>query len=304
MIRSIEKNMKKKWSIGHFFFWFLFCKEYVVCYHRDTLFVWEWMKILTRNVNGIRAVMKKSPSFIDIIQAEQPDIICLQETKAFAHQKPVELWLLPHTHVCWHAGQRAGYAGTAILSQHDFVNTCNTHDHSMKFHEDGRITEVELEGKILLINGYFPNGWTRADGTEMLTYKLAFYDELSTYIQSRQDAWYEIILTGDMNIVHTEIDIARPKANENTIWFTPPERKRIGDFMEECKLTDMFRHFHPDMIDEYTRWSYRAWARARNVWRRIDYFMLSEGLLHRAQSFRHRQDIMGSDHCPIELVIK
>ncbi len=153
------------------------------------------MKILTRNVNGIRAVMKKDPSFLEIMQAEDPDIICLQETKAFAHQQPAELALLPHAHICWHAGQRAGYAGTAILSKLPVVDSCNQCTHSEKFHEDGRITEVELEGKILLINGYFPNGGTRADGTEMLSYKLAFYDELSAYIQEKQAAGYEIILT-------------------------------------------------------------------------------------------------------------
>lgn len=91
------------------------------------------------------------------------------------------------------------------------------HDHSEMFHEDGRITEVELENKILLINGYFPNGGTRADGTEMLTYKLKFYDELESYILQKKTDGYEIILTGDMNIVHTEIDIARPKANQKSI---------------------------------------------------------------------------------------
>lgn len=234
---------------------------------------------------------------------ESPDVICLQETKAFYHQMPKEINLMPHKNICRHAWERPGYAGTAILAQADFFNPTNQFSHSSKFREDGRITEVELEGKILIINGYFPNWWTRADGTEMLSYKLAFYDELSTYVQQRQQDGYEIILTGDMNIVHTEVDIARPKENQNTIWFLPIERKRIGDFMQECKLTDMFRHFHPEMVDEYTWWSYRAGARARNVWRRIDYFMLSEWLVNRASSFRHRQDILWSDHCPIELVL-
>lgn len=238
------------------------------------------------------------------MQKEEAHIICLQETKAFHHQMPPELWLLPNKHICRHAGQRAWYAGTAILSTEPFVGTCNDFSHSEKFHEDGRMTEVELEGKIVLINWYFPNGWTRADGTEMLSYKLAFYDELEAYILQRKKEWYEIILTWDMNIVHTEIDIARPKENKNTIWFLPIERKRIGDFMKTCGLTDMFRHFNPEMIDEYTRWSYRAAARERNVWRRIDYFMLSEGVLDRAKSFRHRQDIFWSDHCPVELILK
>lgn len=261
------------------------------------------MKILSRNVNGIRAVMNKTPSFLDIMKTEDPDIFCLQETKAFSHQMPPEVNLLPHKHICRHAGQRAGYAGTAIFAKEELISSCNTHNHSDKFHEDGRVTEVELEGKILLINGYFPNWGTRADGTEMLSYKLAFYDELESYLLSRMKDWYEIILTGDMNIVHTEIDIARPKENQNSIWFLPVERKRIGDFMQTCGLTDMFRHFEPEKLDEYTRWSYRAGARARNVWRRIDYFMLSAWLLDKATSFRHRQDIMGSDHCPVELII-
>jgi len=237
------------------------------------------------------------------MQKEDPDIFCLQETKAFVHQMPPEINILPHTNFCRHAGTRAGYAGTAIFSKSWFATSCNDHTHSEKFHEDGRITEVEIADKILLINGYFPNGGTRADGTEMLSYKLAFYDELESYILSKKSKWYEIILTWDMNIVHTEIDIARPKENQKSIWFLPIERKRIWDFMQTCGLADMFRHFSPDVIDEYTRWSYRAGARARNVWRRIDYFMLSEWLMDKAVSCRHRQDIMGSDHCPVELVI-
>lgn len=261
------------------------------------------MKIRSRNVNGIRAVMGKSPSFLDTITQEDPDIFCLQETKAFVHQMPPELNTLPHS-ICRHAGTRAGYAGTAIFSRPGVVTSCNTFTHSEKFHEDGRITEIELADRILLINGYFPNWWTRADGTEMLSYKLAFYDELETYILQKKQEGYEIILTGDMNIVHTEIDIARPKQNQNSIWFLPIERKRIGDFMQICGLTDIFRYLYPEKLDEYTWWSYRAWARARNVWRRIDYFMLTDWLLDRVQSFRHRQDIMGSDHCPVELMIE
>ena len=260
------------------------------------------MKILSRNVNGIRAVMKKD--FLWIIHKEDPDIFCLQETKAFVHQMPPEMQVLPHhQHMCRHAGTRAGYAGTAIFAKTAYTHSCNTFDHSDKFHEDGRITEIEVADMVLLINGYFPNWWTRADGTEMLSYKLAFYDELETYILWKMKEWYEVILTWDMNIVHTEIDIARPKENQKSIWFLPVERKRIGDFMQTCGLTDMFRHFSPDALDEYTRWSYRAGARARNVWRRIDYFMLSEWLLKKAISCTHRQDILGSDHCPVELII-
>jgi exodeoxyribonuclease-3 len=216
---------------------------------------------------------------------------------------PPELRLLKQNNICRHAGERPWYAGTAILAKQWFVASSNTFDHSEKFYEHGRITEVELEGKVLLLNWYFPNGGTRADGTEMLSYKLAFYDELETYVQGKQKDGYEIILTWDMNIVHTEIDIARPKENQNSIWFLPVERMRISDFMQDCGMTDMFRHFHPEKLDEYTRWSYRAGARARNVWRRIDYFMCSKGLLDKVVSCTNRQDIMWSDHCPVELII-
>ena len=253
------------------------------------------------NVNGIRAVMKKD--FLDIMRAEQPDILCLQETKAFFHQMPKEMQLLEFPDVCWHTGERAGYAGTAVLSNGKWVRHENTFEHSVKFHEHGRVTEVELPDQVLLLNCYFPNGGARANGQEMLTYKLWFYDDMAEYLKLKQSQWYEIIITGDFNICHTEIDIARPKENQNSIGFLPVERQRIGDFMEECGLTDVYRHFHPDRLDEYTWWSYRSAARARNVWRRIDYFMVSEGLLDKVTAFRHRQDIMWSDHCPVEMEI-
>jgi exodeoxyribonuclease-3 len=141
------------------------------------------MKILSRNVNGIRAVMKKG--FFELMQQENPDILCLQETKAFSHQMPGEFNFLNYPHICWHAGERPGYAGTAIASRLPWHNHANTFEHSKKFHEDGRVTETEFDD-FTLLNVYFPNGGTRADGTEMLTYKLAVYDELSAYIQAKQ----------------------------------------------------------------------------------------------------------------------
>jgi exodeoxyribonuclease-3 len=162
------------------------------------------------------------------------------------------------------------------------------------------VTQVEYEDFILL-NIYFPNGWTRADGTEMLTYKLWFYDDLATYVN-----WLAkpTIIVGDFNICHQVIDIARPDANKNSIWFLPIERQRIGDFMQECQMKDMFRHLNPEQTDAYTRWSYRWGARIRNVGRRLDYAMVHDSLLDRVASFRHMPEVMGSDHCPIELVMK
>lgn len=259
------------------------------------------MKLISRNVNGIRAVLQKW--FIEFIQQENPDIVCLQETKAFLHQMPSEIRIFSYPHMCRHAGQRAWYAGTAILSKLAWHNHANTFEHSQKFHEDGRVTEVEYDDFILL-NVYFPNGQERADGTEMLTYKLRFYDELIDYIQGKRKQGHKIIVVGDFNICHTEIDIARPKENQNSIGFLPEERAKIGQFMKDCGLVDVFRHLYPDQTDQYTWRSYRAWARPRNVGRRLDYAMLSDDLVGRVLSYRHRQDIMGSDHCPVELVLQ
>jgi exodeoxyribonuclease-3 len=112
-----------------------------------------------------------------------------------------------------------------------------------------------------------------------------------------------VIVVGDYNICHTRIDIARPDANKNTIWFTPTERDKVSEFLSANSMTDLFRHFEPDTTDEYTRRSYRAGARDRNVWRRIDYATVSPSLLPHIESFRHRQDVMGSDHCPIEVIL-
>ena len=156
----------------------------------------------------------------------------------------------------------------------------------------------------MVLNGYFPNGGTRADGTEMLTYKLDFYNQLIDYVQRLQSQGKQVIVVGDYNICHTRIDIARPDANADSIGFKPIEREKVSEYLEKAHMTDVFRHFNPEMTDEYTWWSYRGGARDRNVGRRIDYATVSDGLLPQVESFRHRQDVMGSDHCPIEIILK
>lgn len=271
------------------------------------------MKILSRNVNGIRAVLRKG--LIDFLEKESPDIFCIQETKAFEHQLPAAFKNRLHKHEydrCRHAGERPGYAGTAIFRKRtiDDVVSCNTFDQTPMFYEDGRVTQIDFDypaaaggtGNTALLNIYFPNGGTRADGTEMLTYKLEFYDHLITYIQQLQADGKQVIVVGDYNICHTEIDIARPEANKNSIGFLPIEREKVSELLEKAQMTDIFRHFHPDQVDEYTWWSYRGGARSRNVWRRIDYMTTSSWLIDMIDNFRHRQDVMGSDHCPVEMV--
>jgi exodeoxyribonuclease-3 len=135
----------------------------------------------------------------------------------------------------------------------------------------------------------------------MLTYKLSFYDTLMQYLQIK--VWMRVIVIGDLNICHTAIDIARPKENVNSIWFLPIERAKMSEFFASGYV-DAFRHLYPDATDQYTRRSYRAWAKANNVWRRIDYACVSRAYIWDIVSFTHHPEISGSDHCPIEIVVK
>lgn len=291
------------------------------------------MKIASRNVNGIRAVTGKG--FYNRVKENNRDVICLQETKAFEHQLPAEFrYHMNEYNRVWHSGEKPGYAGTATLYKKN-LNLISSKSHFEdieKFHEDGRVVETKFvfghrevsmtdeewndvaildnESKIAslrsqwqvvtLLNIYFPNGWERADGTEMLSYKLEFYEHLIHYINKLRDAWEKIIVTWDFNICHKEIDIARPKENENSIWFLPIERAEM-DKMEENGYVDTFRHFNPELRDQYTWWSYRAGARPRNVWRRLDYFWVSKDTLPLISWVQHQVLIEWSDHCPISL---
>jgi exodeoxyribonuclease-3 len=262
------------------------------------------MKIATRNVNGIRAVADKW--FVDRARSNDLDIVCIQEPKAFEHQIPTSLQSLSYDYdYIWHAGTRPGYAGTAIFYKKKFwqLSGNNTFEWYDLLHDDGRVTEVTID-KLKIINGYFPNGGTRADGTEMLSYKLKFYDQIIEYVNTLKTQGYQTIVTGDFNIVHTPIDIARPKENENTIGFLPIERAKIELFMEETRSIDMFRYLHPDTLDAYTRRSYRAGARPRNIGRRIDYMMVDEHIQNSIISCNHQTNQQGSDHCPVILEVK
>lgn len=296
------------------------------------------MKIASRNVNGIRAVLQKW--FYDRVKQNDRDIVCLQETKAFEHQLPAEFrYHMNDYNRVWHSGEKPWYAGTATLYKKN-LNLISSKSHFEdieKFHEDGRVVETKFifghceewnpslwrisdaailndENKIAstrnsavsqwqavtLLNIYFPNGWERSDGTEMLSYKLEFYEHLIHYINKLRASWEKIIVTWDFNICHKEIDIARPKENENSIWFLPIERAEM-DMLEENWYVDTFRYFNPELRDQYTWWSYRAWARPRNVWRRLDYFWVSKDTLPLISKIQHQVLVEGSDHCPISL---
>ena len=266
------------------------------------------LKIITWNVNWIRAVAKKW--FKEFIAEENPDILCIQETKAFEDQflKDKNLWEIEWYKYIWHKWTRAGYAGTAIFYKNeiDVIDLKNDFGEIDHFYEDWRMTELEFKYKdehIVLMNWYFPNGWTRADGTEMVSYKLDFYTHLEEYTRKLKAEWKQIIITWDFNICHTEIDIARPKQNQNSIWFLPIEREKIGAFINDWNV-DVFRHFYPEQLDTYSWWSYRAGARGNNVWWRIDYFVVNKEFVENIEDIKYMTDIMGSDHCPVKLILK
>ena len=266
----------------------------------------EFMKIASWNINWIRAVIQKW--FFDWAKENDADIICLQEVKAFENQMPPELrFYLSDYDYLWHKWTRAWYAWTAIFYKKtlDIIEKINEFPYK-EFFDEGRATELIFKNwnKIIhLLNVYFPNWWSRADGTEMLTYKLKFYEKMREYIQWIRDKWEEVIICWDFNICHREIDIARPKENENSIWFLPIERAEL-DKLEDDWLIDVFRKLNPDLKDQYTWWSYRWWARERNVWRRLDYFWISPALIDDIKSMEHQVEIIWSDHCPIQMGIK
>ena len=263
------------------------------------------MKIITWNVNWIRAVAKKW--FKEFVLSESPDILAIQETKAFEDQFLADLWEIPGYKYLWHTWTRPGYAWSAIFYKEnlEIVSLQNTFENNY-FNEDWRVTQITFKKdwkEIILINWYFPNGWTRADWTEMLTYKLDFYSNLINYVNSLVSAWKNVIITWDFNICHERIDIARPDENENSIWFLPVERAKFSELLANWYI-DTFRYFYPDLAEVYSWWSYRAWARPRNVWWRLDYFVVNKDFIKNVENIEYLTKIMWSDHCPVKLILK
>ncbi len=265
------------------------------------------MKIISWNVNWIRAVNKKG--FKEFVEKENPDILAIQETKAFEEQFLKEVSNLEWYKYIWHNWERAGYAGTAIFYKENLkIKDTKSHFWEIEhFHTDGRITEIEFflpneEKTIVLINWYFPNWWQKVNWPNMLDYKLEFYNHLINYTKKLEKEWKNIIIAWDFNICHTEIDIARPEANKNSIWFLPVEREKIWELFESG-FVDVWRYLNPTKTDVYSWWSYRAGARPRNVGWRIDYFAVSKNILKRVEDMKYLTDVMGSDHCPLVLKV-
>lgn len=252
------------------------------------------MKLVSWNVNGIRAVASKNAfAWVD---AFAPDVLCLQEIKAEAQQIPEPLFA--HDFTCKHinSASKKGYSGTMSFSTRAFEKT-DTAWHIDHTHE-GRILEHHF-GDVVLFNVYFPNG---QQSEERLAHKMKFYSDFLAYTEALRAEGKGIIVCGDVNTAHRAIDLKNPKANEETSGFLPIERAWIDTLLEKGYI-DTFRHIHGDVKDAYSWWSYRFGARERNVGWRIDYFFISKELESRLQDAFILNHIEGSDHCPVGIEI-
>jgi len=251
------------------------------------------MRITTWNVNGIRAMLNKGSW--EWVKEFDPDVIGLQEIKAMPEQLTEE----QHSNfedrsVIWNPAQRKGYSGTATLSKRDVVSENLLLDEE-RFDIEGRLIETKFN-EFTLFNIYFPNG---GRDLSMVSYKLDFYAKLLSKCDAMHKAGEKIIITGDFNTAHTEIDLFHPKPNKKNTGFLPEEREWVTKFIEHG-FVDAFRTLHPEKV-KYSWWSYRANARANNVGWRIDYFMVSESLMPKVLDVEYHNEVMGSDHCPVTI---
>lgn len=254
------------------------------------------MKILCWNVNGLRAVMKKD--FLGFMEREDPDILCVQETKMQEHQITQEMLNPLGYYSCWTFAERPGYSGVAIFSKVKPKNVQRELQNG-KHDDEGRLLVAEFD-EFTLVNVYIPNG---GRGDHRIQYKLDYYDEMLDMLERLRKEGHKLVICGDFNTAHTEIDLARPKENVNVTGFLPVERAWLDKFTG-LGYVDTFRHFHPGEPGYYTWWSYRTAARKRNVGWRIDYFYVNEEFLDKVDEAEILSEVEGSDHCPLMLRLK
>lgn len=251
--------------------------------------------ILSWNVNGLRAVLKKG--FIDYLGEVQPDILGIQETKLQEAQLPDEVKAPFNYKTAWNHADKKGYSGTGVFYKEEPVSIRTKFDEDV-LNQEGRIIELKYP-EFTFFNIYFPNGQM---SEERLKFKLDFYDKILEYFNSLRNKGEKLIITGDINTAHKEIDLANPKSNEDRSGFLPIERAWIDKFISEGYI-DTFRMFN-DKPGNYSWWTYRMNARAKNVGWRIDYFFISDDFKEKVVNSYILSDIYGSDHCPIGLTIR
>ncbi len=250
------------------------------------------MKLISWNVNGVRAAQRKG--FDEYFAASAADVFCLQETKA--EQSQVELEFAEEYHQSWNSAEKKGYSGTAVFSRKEPVEVTlgmgiEEHDH------EGRVITLEFPD-CFVVNVYTPNA---QNGLRRLSYRID-WDRAFRELLVSLDAKKPVLACGDFNVAHEEIDLARPKENVKNPGFSPEERKGIASHLS-AGFTDSFRHLYPKVPDRYSWWSYRAGARQRNVGWRIDYWLTSNRVAGAIREAEIHPEILGSDHCPVSLEI-
>lgn len=250
------------------------------------------MKMISWNVNGLRACMEKG--FLDFVAAESPDIIALQETKMQPHQAEVPL---PGYFQYWHSADKKGYSGTAIFTKREPLS-CVCGIGRSEFDVEGRVITLEYPA-FYFVTTYTPNA---QDGLRRIDYRMAFEDAFRAYLVGL-DAKKPVILCGDLNVAHNEIDLKNPQQNRGNAGFSDEERGKMTELLS-AGFTDSFRALYPDTTAAYSWWSYRGGARARNAGWRIDYFIVSDRLLPCVRDSLILNDIYGSDHCPVCLLLQ
>ncbi len=249
------------------------------------------MKLISWNVNGLRAAVTKG--FMDSFEALDADIFCLQETKLQPHQIELEL---PGYEQYWNSAVKKGYSGTAVFTKQKPLSVTNgigieEHD------QEGRVITAEYDN-FYLMTCYTPNSQREL---ARLEYRMTWEDAFRDYLLGL-DAKKPVILCGDLNVAHEEIDLKNPKTNRKNAGFTDDERQKMTELLG-TGFTDSFRYLYPDKTDAYSWWSYMGKARERNVGWRIDYFIVSNRIADKIVEAKIHADIMGSDHCPVELEI-
>ncbi|MDA8975334.1 exodeoxyribonuclease III [Akkermansiaceae bacterium] len=252
------------------------------------------MKLISWNVNGIRAVLKKN--FTEFVLEHDPDFLCLQETKARPEQVDLPLDLAGYR-TYWNSAEKAGYSGTAIFTKTEplavrYGMDIEEHD------KEGRVITLEY-GDYYIVTVYTPNSKSEL---LRLPYRIEWDAAFLAFIKSLEAEGKPVMVCGDLNVAHEEIDLARPKTNRFSPGFSDQERDGFRN-IEAAGLVDTFRHFYPEKTEAYSWWSYRAGARARNVGWRIDYWCVSEELREKLQAAAINANVLGSDHCPVTIEI-
>ena len=249
------------------------------------------LKFISWNVNGIRACCDKG--FRESFERLDADFFCLQETKMQAGQLDLQF---EGYQSYWNYAEKKGYSGTAIFTRHRPLSVAygigvEEHDH------EGRVITLEMES-FYLITVYVPNS---QDGLKRLDYRMTWEDDFLAYLKKLEEK-KPVVVCGDLNVAHQEIDLKNPKSNRKNAGFTDEERAKFTQWLN-AGFTDTFRYFYPDQKDIYSWWSYRFKAREKNAGWRIDYFVTSQSLNDKLVDARIHTDIFGSDHCPVELLL-